>query len=158
MRFDGTRLTAVISPLRRTLLAAAREREGLPDIPDAQIEILRALPRGTVSSPGELASSLGLGRSTVSNLLAAMERAGLITRRTRTDDGRRVDVAASGAALEYFDRFDAASEAIMADVSAALTADQLAALEQAVPVLEHLRDALVALRRGAASAIPARAS
>jgi len=65
MSFDAARLAAVISPLRRALLAAAREQEGLPDIPDAQIEIIRALPRGTVAAPGELAETLGLGRSTI---------------------------------------------------------------------------------------------
>ena len=45
---DPARLAAVISPLRRDLLAGARAAEHLPDIPDAQIEVIRALPRGVV--------------------------------------------------------------------------------------------------------------
>ena len=149
MTLDAGRLAAVVSPLRRALLAAAREREGLPDIPDAQIEVLRALPRGTMASPGGLAEALGLGRSTISNLLASMERAGLIARRTRTDDRRQVDVVASAEALSYFDRFDLASAAIVADAAASLSADDLAALRAAVPALERLRDALVEQRRAA---------
>lgn len=143
MSFDATRLAAVISPLRRALLAATREREGLPDIPDAQIEVIRALPRGTMSSPSGLADQLGLGRSTVSNLLASMERAGLIARRARSDDRRAVDVVASAEALGYFDRFDAASAAIVADAAASLSPEDQAALDAAIPALERLRDALV---------------
>lgn len=148
---DAARLTALVSPLRRALLAAAREREGLPDIPDAQIEILRALPRGTVVAPGELAAALGLGRSTVSNLLAAMERAGLVTRTPRTDDRRGVAVAAAPQALAYLERFDAASAEIMRDAAARLSAGDLKALDDAVPALERLRDVLVSRQRGAAS-------
>lgn len=147
MTFDAGRLAAVVSPLRRALLAAAREREGLPDIPDAQIEVIRALPRGTVSSPSALARSLGLGRSTISNLLAGMERSGLVARRARTDDRRQVDVEASAEALTYFDRFDRAAAAIVADAAASLSPHDLTALEAAVPALERLRDVLVA-RRG----------
>ena len=147
MTFDAGRLAAVVSPLRRALLAAAREREGLPDIPDAQIEVLRSLPRGAVASPGGLAESLGLGRSTISNLLASMERAGLVARRARTDDRRQVDVVASAEALGYFDRFDHASATIVADAAASLSAEDRAALEAAVPALERLRDALVDQRR-----------
>jgi len=143
MSFDAARLAAVISPLRRALLAAARAQEDLPDIPDAQIEIIRALPRGVVAAPGELAETLGLGRSTISNLLAAMERSGLIARRPRSDDRRGVEVVASAAALGYFDRFDRASEAIVTDAAASLSADDLAALAAAVPALEKLRDVLV---------------
>ncbi len=147
MSLDATRLAAVISPLRRALLAAARDREDLPDIADAQIEVVRALPRGTVASPSGLAQALGLGRSTISNLLASMERAGLVTRRARTDDRRQVDVAASDAALGYFDRFDRAPAAIVAEAAASLSPEDRAALEAAVPALERLRDALVEQRR-----------
>ena len=52
-RFEVGRLSGLISPLRRGLLRAARTAEHLPDIPDAQIEVLRALPTGTVRS-GEM--------------------------------------------------------------------------------------------------------
>lgn len=148
MSVDAGRLAAVISPLRRALLAAAREREALPEISDAQIDVLRALPRGSSASPSGLAEQLGLGRSTISNLLASMERAGLVTRRPRGADRRQVDVAASPKALDYFDRFDGASAAIAAEAAASLSRDDVTALEVALPALERLRDALVAQRRG----------
>jgi DNA-binding MarR family transcriptional regulator len=145
---DAARLAAVVSPLRRALLAAAREREHLPDIPDAHIEVIRALPRGTVASPGELADRLGLRRPTLSNLLAAMEAAGLVARRRSADDGRRVEVVATPEALGFFARFDAAASAIVAEAAASLSPAHVSALEAAVPALEALRDALVGAHRG----------
>jgi|GEM_PF-998326 len=152
MSFDPARLAAVVSPLRRALLGAARRREGLPELPDAQIEVIRALPRGTVAAPSELAESLGLGRPTVSNLLNRMERDGLVARTPRAGDGRGVDVAASARALDLFDRFDRASAAIVADAASALSREDLAALDAALPALERLRDVLVGLRNGGAEA------
>lgn len=144
--FDPARLAAVISPLRRTLLSAARAAEHLPEIPDAQIEICRALPRGVVRSPAELAQSLGLGRSTVSNLLTAMSQRGLVTHRRSTNDRRRVEVSATSRALDVFARFDAASTALVAAAAADLDESDRALLADAVPLLERLRDALEAQR------------
>lgn len=145
---DPARLAAVISPLRRALLAGARAAEHLPEIPDAQIEVIRALPRGVVSSPGELADRLGMSRSTVSNLLTLMEERGLIARRAAAEDRRRVEVLASAHALTLFERFDRASAALIGEAAASLTRADQESLAAALPALEHLRHALAA-RRGA---------
>jgi DNA-binding MarR family transcriptional regulator len=141
-QLDAARLASVISPLRRTLLAAARAAEHLPEIPDAQIEIIRALPRGTVAGPGELAERLGLSRPTVSNLLTTMESAGLVERRRSPANQRRVEVLATAKALDLFDRFDLASGKLVAGAAATLSAADRSALAAAVPALERLRDAL----------------
>ncbi|KQO97446.1 MarR family winged helix-turn-helix transcriptional regulator [Leifsonia sp. Leaf264] len=141
---DAAGLAAVISPLRRVLLASARAAEKLPEIPDAQIEVIRALPRGVVSSPGELADQLGLSRSTVSNLLTLMEERGLIARRPSADDGRRVEVLASAHALTLFQKFDSASAALVAEASLSLPRADRDALAAAVPALERLLGALTA--------------
>ncbi|MEU4402552.1 MarR family winged helix-turn-helix transcriptional regulator, partial [Micromonospora orduensis] len=124
----------MISPLRRTLLAAARAAEHLPEIPDAQIEIVRALPRGTVAGPGELAERLRLSRSTVSNLLTAMEGNGLVERRPRPGNHRHVDVLATAKALDLFDRFDLASGELVARAAATLPAADRAALAAAASI------------------------
>ncbi|WP_295126842.1 helix-turn-helix domain-containing protein [uncultured Leifsonia sp.] len=150
---DSRRLAALISPIRRNLLALTRETEGLPDVPDSQVEVLRALPRGTVSTPSELARRLGLRKSTMSNLLTAMEAAGLVVRRPSPDDRRRVEVLASAHALSIFESFDAASALLLAEAAATLHADDLAALAAAVPALERLRDALADRRRDALDAL-----
>ena len=146
---DTRRLAALISPLRRNLLALSRETAGLPDVPDSQVEVLRALPRGTVSTPGALARRLGLRKSTMSNLLTAMEAAGLVVRRPSPDDRRRVEGLASPHALSIFDRFDATSALLLEQAAANLPADDLAALSAAIPALERLGDALADRRRRA---------
>lgn len=138
MSIDAARLTAVISPLRRALLSAARAAERLPEIPDAQVEVIRALPAGTTTSPGELASTLGVGRSTISNLLASMERSGLVSRTRRDDDRRSIDVQATREALDLFSRFDRASIALLTNAVSTLSAADQRALTDAVPALERL--------------------
>ncbi|MFH8252633.1 MarR family winged helix-turn-helix transcriptional regulator [Microbacterium sp. B2969] len=151
---DAARLSALVSPLRRTLLGAARAAERLPDIPDAQVEVIRALPRGAAHSPGELAALLGLSRSAVSNLLAAMEKRGLVTRRAKTGDRRQVEVVATPTAHGLFDRFDAASVALVGAAAADLDPADRDVLAAAIPALERLRDALAARRRPETSPIP----
>ncbi|MFD5863611.1 MarR family winged helix-turn-helix transcriptional regulator [Agromyces sp. NPDC127015] len=142
------RLGSIVSPLRRGLLKAARTAAHLPDLPDAHIEVLRALPRGVMRSPGELATELGLSRPTVSNLLKAMESAGLVTREVPETDRRRVEVRASTRALSLFDRFDGASEAILVASLARLDDADRAALAVALPALERLRDVVQEAARG----------
>jgi hypothetical protein len=112
---DAARLASVISPLRRTLLAAARATEHLPEIPDAQI---------------------------VSNLLTTMEANGLVERRPRPGNHRHIEVLATPKAHDLFDRFDLASGDLVARAAATLPAADRAALAAAVPALERLRDAL----------------
>lgn len=146
MSFDAARLAAVISPLRRALAAAARQRDQLPHLPDSHIDVIRALPRGAVRSPGDLSVLLGLNRTTVSNLLTALEIGGLVARRHRADDRRHVEVVASAEALALADRFDAVSTAIVADAAGELSPEERDALGAAIPALEHLRDLLVARR------------
>lgn len=143
---DARRLAALISPLRRNLLRAARGTANLPDLPDAQVEIIRALPRGTVRGPGELAALLGLSRSTVSNLLSGMEARDLIVRRTVDGDRRHTDVEATPEAVRLFSTFDAASAALVDRALAALDADDRDSIHAALPALERLTEALAQIR------------
>jgi len=146
-RFEVGRLSGLISPLRRGLLRAARTAEHLPDIPDAQIEVLRALPTGIARSPAEIAEELTLSRTTVSNLLGTMETAGLITRETDPHDRRRVAVRASARAVSLLGRFDQASATLLAEAIAALPDDDRVVLGAALPALERLRDEMQAIAR-----------
>jgi DNA-binding MarR family transcriptional regulator len=140
--FDAARLAAVISPLRRALLAATRAEAGLPELSEAQIDVLRTLPRGTARGPADIAARLRLSRPTVSNLLGSMESDGLIERGPDPSDGRRVVVRASERAVELFERFDAVNSALVARVSRVLDDGDRAALAAAVPALERLCTAL----------------
>ena len=144
---DPARLSGVISPLRRALLTAARAAGDLPEIPDSQIQVIRALPHGTALAPSDLAESLHLDRSTVSNLLASMQRAALIERRPDEADGRRVLVSTSERARELFSEYDRASTRILDDALATLSQRELQSIESALPALERLLEALVADRQ-----------
>lgn len=139
---DAARLAAVISPLRRALLAATRAEAGLPELSEAQIDVLRTLPRGVRRGPAEISAVLRLSRPTVSNLLGTMETEGLIERGPDPSDGRRVVVRASERALDLFDRFDAVNSALVARVGLALDDADRAALGAALPALERLCAAL----------------
>lgn len=139
---DAARLAAVISPLRRALLAATRAEAGLPELSEAQIDVLRTLPTGAIRGPAEIAAQLRLSRPTVSNLLSSMEADGLIERGPDPSDGRRVVVRASDRALDLFDRFDAVNSALVARVGRELDDADRAALDAALPALERLCAAL----------------
>ena len=146
-RSDVALLSGLISPLRRGLLRAARSAEHLPDIPDAQVEVLRALPADTARSPADIAGELSLSRTTVSNLLRTMEAAGLVTREADPLDGRRVEVRASIRAIGLLRRFDDASAALLAESVDALSPAERAALSAALPALERLRDEMQVVSR-----------
>lgn len=141
---DPARLAGILSPLRRALLTASRAAHDLPDIPDAQIQVIRALPAGESRAPSDLADELRLDRSTISNLLASMQRSGLIERRPDPSDGRRALVSTSARARSIFASFDAASARILGEALGVLDPTDRMAVAAAVPALERLLSALIA--------------
>lgn len=132
------RLSERIGPFRRALLRASRDAADLPDLPDAQIEVMRALVGSTGTTPSGLARTLGLARSTVSNLVSAMETAGLVERRLATGDGRRTELRLTALAEERLTAYDEASTAVLVDALRRLPETDRDALAAALPVLEHL--------------------
>lgn len=135
---DAARLAGAISSLRRILLSAARDTARLPEIPDAQIEILRTLFRQAPLGSGELATRLGLNRSTISNLLTAMEGSELIERVAADGDGRRVEVWPTARATDLFTRFDRTTSVLVEEALGGLSPHQRKALVDAVEPLEAL--------------------
>ncbi|WP_260855718.1 MarR family winged helix-turn-helix transcriptional regulator [Curtobacterium sp. 9128] len=133
------RLSAEIGPFRRALLGTARRSVALPDIPDAQIEVLRRLDEDGWSSPTALGRALGLARSTVSNLVAAMERDGLVERRLAVGDGRSTEVGLTDLARRRLAEYDVSAEHVLVAALVALPQEDQRALAAALPVLERLR-------------------
>ncbi|QCR42173.1 transcriptional regulator [Curtobacterium sp. SGAir0471] len=131
------RLSDRVGPFRRALLRTSREVADLPDIPDAQVEVMRALAVGT-TTPSTLASRLGLARSTVSNLVSAMETAGLLERRLAAGDGRRTELRLTALAEERLTAYDEASTSVLVAALDRLSPEDRAALAAALPALEHL--------------------
>ncbi|MFJ3030337.1 MarR family winged helix-turn-helix transcriptional regulator [Curtobacterium sp. NPDC087080] len=131
------RLSDRIGPFRRALLRTSREVADLPDLPDAQVEVMRALT-GSTTTPSALAARLGLARSTVSNLVSAMESVGLVERRLAAGDGRRTELRLTPLAEERLAAYDEASAAVLVEALGRLAPEDRTALAAALPALEHL--------------------
>lgn len=142
VRRVARRLSAEVGPFRRTLVNATRRAEGLPDIPDAQIEVLRRLDTIGPSTPTALGRSLGLARSTVSNLILAMERDGLVERHLVRGDGRSTEVALTDHARELLRTYDHAAEDVLLTALQSLPAKTRRDITAALPALSALREAI----------------
>lgn len=73
------------------------------DLSLTQLRVLAILRDGPAQVT-ELASYLGLDKSTISGLVDRAERRGLLRRAVNPDDGRRVDVLLSAAGTELAER------------------------------------------------------
>ncbi|PRY12221.1 MarR family winged helix-turn-helix transcriptional regulator [Kineococcus rhizosphaerae] len=131
-------LSVLLGPLRRKVLRRSRELADLPDLPEAQVELLRVLAARGPSTPSQLAGTLHLARSTVSNLLRATGAAGLTERTPAVGDLRGVDVRATRAATSLLTRYDRASATTVASATARLSGREQALLPEVVSVLAHL--------------------
>ncbi len=133
----ATEFGRLIGPLRRAILRT-RRTAGLPDLPEAQIELLRTLAEAGPLSPRQAADRLRLAPSTVSNLLRTMTAAGLIEREPSTTDLRTVRLTASPTALEMLHTYDRTSTAALHRALADLTPNSREAIERALPALAEL--------------------
>lgn len=135
-------LSRILGPLRRAVLRATRAAEELPDLPDTHIEILRAVAATPAITPKAIAEQLGLARPTVSNLIQAMRRAGLLFLERDDDDARLVHVSATDFAAELLRRYDSASEQILRAAMKELAPAERAAIDAALPALTRLQTIL----------------
>jgi DNA-binding MarR family transcriptional regulator len=89
---DHTRFARAIQIFARGLGRIGRERARAGDVTPQQAETLQVIAERGAVSTSSLALMLGIDPSTASRNLAGLERAGMITRRRGTDDGRQTDV------------------------------------------------------------------
>ncbi|GAA2330911.1 MarR family transcriptional regulator [Streptomyces caniferus] len=135
-------LSRLLGPLRRAVLRSTRAAEGLPDLPDAQIELLRVLSAGGPLGTRAVAERLRISPSTVSNLVRTMTAAGLVERHASTTDLRAVDLSVSPGASELLERYDRASRETLEQAVAKLPPGDRDALTAALPALARLVTAL----------------
>ncbi|KJK37270.1 ArsR family transcriptional regulator [Streptomyces variegatus] len=138
----ATGLGRLIGPLRRAVLLRTRRSAELPDLPEAQIELLRALSDAGALPPREVATRLRVAPSTVSNLVRAMTAAGLVERKPSSTDLRTVTLVASPHALDLLSRYDRVSAEALRRALAALPPDSRQAIDEALPALTELIEAL----------------
>ncbi len=132
-------LARELGPMHRALLRAARDFDVAGGLPDAQIAVLRTLRADGELTTSELASSLGLATSTISNLSKRMVQEGLIVRTPVAEDGRSTALAISERALELLGVHDAQSAELVDAALAALTDGERRALKDAIPAMRRLR-------------------
>ncbi|MFC3438360.1 MarR family winged helix-turn-helix transcriptional regulator [Nocardia seriolae] len=138
----GPQLAVLLGPLRRVVLRRTRAAADLPELPEAQIELLRLLVATGGIAPREAAELLRVAPSTVSNLVRALTQADLVERRPSDTDGRAVLLTASAEARARLDRYDRASAIVLSDAVAQLAPADRRALERALPALSRLLDVL----------------
>jgi DNA-binding MarR family transcriptional regulator len=132
----------LLGPLRRAVLRASRQAADLPDLPEAQIEVLRLLVADGPLSPREAATALQVAPSTISNLVKTLRTAGLVSRDTDPDDARTAKLSATTTALDLLDRYDRASATALQRSLAQLPADERERLNAALPALRSLTTTL----------------
>ncbi|MBF4622986.1 MarR family winged helix-turn-helix transcriptional regulator [Clavibacter sp. VKM Ac-2872] len=142
LRVVARRLGADLGPFRRRLMNASRSAADLPDLPDAQVEVLRRLETTGWATPTGLGRGLGLARSTVSNLILAMERDGLVDRRLAKGDGRSTEVGLTDRARDLLRTFDRSTEGVLVGALRGLTPDELRDIARALPAFEALHAAI----------------
>lgn len=135
-------LSSTIGPLRRRLLRLTRRAAGLPELPDATVELLRVADHHDRPTVAEAAAALNTATPTVSNLLRSAERDGLVTRSTDEVDRRVSRIALTARAREVLDRYDRASQQLVAEAMSRMDEADRARLEQAAPALRALLEAL----------------
>lgn len=138
---NAAELGRLIGPLRRAVLGT-RLAADLPDLPEAQIELLRALDEAGAATPSEIAARLRVAPSTVSNLVRTMTAAGLVLRTPSAIDLRTVHLSLSPTARDMLDRYDHTSSAALRRAMNRLTPQHRKALERALPALADLITAL----------------
>ncbi|MGN2636404.1 MarR family winged helix-turn-helix transcriptional regulator [Nocardia takedensis] len=134
----GSQLGSLLGPLRRTVLRRARAAANLPDLPEAQIELLRLLADTDGIAPRQAADSLRMAPSTISNLIRVMAGADLVRREADTSDRRAATLHISQHARALLDRYDDTSAAMLGEAIAGLTAESHDILEKALPTLREL--------------------
>ncbi|MFC7308202.1 MarR family winged helix-turn-helix transcriptional regulator [Streptomyces monticola] len=127
----------LLGPLRRAVVRVTRTAENLPDLPEAQIELLRVLADGPLT-PRQTADRLRVAPSTVSNLVKTMRTAGLVERTTHPGEGRTALLTATDRAADLLTRYDRASARALAEGIDHLGPDDHAALRAALPALARL--------------------
>lgn len=135
-------LGRLLGPLRRAVLRRTRALAELPDLPDAQIEVLRLLERTPGLGVNDVAGRLRIASSTVSNLLRSLISDGLIERKPSPTDLRAVRLYPSAQALKLLRRYDKVSHSILDDAIARLDAQDQKALQHATRALARLLENL----------------
>ena len=113
---EHDRFVRAVQTVARGLGRISRERARADDVTPQQAETLQLIAdRGAVST-STLATLLGIDPSTASRNLAGLQKAGLVTRKKASDDGRQTDVRLTPKGKRAADAATASSAQALATV------------------------------------------
>jgi len=128
-----TRLRLAVTRLNRRL-----RQQALDDVTPTQLSALSTIEHHGPITLGDLAAHERVQPPTMTRIVAALEELALVHRDVDAADRRiaRVSITAEGQRL--LDRTRTRKNAFLAVQLGRLTADELAVMEQAIPLLERL--------------------
>ena len=133
---DDEELRMVLQRLVRRI----RANRGDESIGDTQMGVLFLLDKAGDSTPSRLAEHERVSPPSMNRTLNGLEQAGYITRSPSPDDARRVIVALTDQGSSLIRETRRLRTAWFGRRLAELDADELSALENAIPVLRRLAD------------------
>jgi DNA-binding MarR family transcriptional regulator len=137
---SGPGPAATAGRLRLALAALTRRvRKDWPDdLTPTRVTALGAIAAGEPLAISELAKRMGVSTPTVSHIVEALDKQGLIARLTDPHDRRICRLTASEAGTALLEEIGRRTTGLLADRIHHLPAAQQAALEAALPALEAL--------------------
>ena len=132
--------TDLVARLRLGVLRLSRRlRQQSGDaITPSQLSVLAKVERSGPISLGDLAVSEAVQPPSITRIVAALEDAGLVTRRTDANDRRSSVIVVTAAGRRRLARIRSNRDAWLAYRLAELSPAERTALERALPVLERL--------------------
>jgi DNA-binding MarR family transcriptional regulator len=132
------RLRAVVGKLSRRVNGSTRGETMTP----SQLSVLGSVARQGPLRLSELAELETLNPTMLSRIVANLDEAGLVHRRSDPDDRRAGLVEVTAAGRRTHDRLKAQRAKVLLDGLHELDPRDVAAVEAALPALEHLIEAL----------------
>ena len=131
-----------VDQLRLVLLRLARRirTNSSGRITPSQLVVLGTIVRRKQLTVGQIAELEHVKPPSVSKIVAALERGGLVERRTDPHDRRCAHIAATSDGVAYVEEVRAAGRTWLASQLATLDNDDVAAIEAALPALDRLLD------------------
>lgn len=139
----AARLRIAVGRLSRRL----RPTAAAGSLTGTEIDLLVAAERSGPVRMSDLAAASGLNPTMVSRLVAKLEESGLMKRSVDPSDRRAVFTETSSKGRRLLDRVRAERNDALSRLLGELEADERAALDRALPVLEKLADRLVSRDR-----------
>jgi len=135
---DAARLRVAVLRLSRRL-----RKHDLAGLTPSQLSTLSSVGACGPVRLGDLAAAERIAPSTLTRLVSVLEERGYLSREPAPGDARAFLVTVTGSGRDVLERIRTEATNLLTDILTTLPADQLAALEAALPALEQLAGAAV---------------